>query len=120
MSICGENIKRIRQDKRISQNKLARESGIAQSALSAIESSVKNPSVETVQLIAKALGVTISELFGESPSADSYTAEERHLISDYRSLTAQGREYIRQQIYVATQLYSGNIGVPGVENRKEG
>lgn len=120
MSVCGDNIKRIRQDKKISQNKLARESGIAQSALSAIESSVKNPSVETIQLIAKALGVTISELFGESSSADSYTAEERQMISAYRTLTAQGREYIRQQIYVATQLYSGGAGVPVVENRKEG
>ena len=121
MSICGENIKRIRQFKRISQNKLAKEAGIAQSALSAIESSVKNPSIETVQMIAGALGVSISELLGEAVPADSYTTEERRMIDQYRALNSQGREYIRQQLHIATQLYQGeNTDLPIMENRKEG
>ena len=115
VSLCGENIKRLRQQKGISQNKLARKSGIAQSALSAIESSVKNPSIETVQMIAGALGVTISELLGET--ADGLTSQEWQLIRDYRALTSQGREYIRQQFYVARQIYSGGADLSNVENK---
>lgn len=116
MSVCGDNIRRIRLEKHISQNKLAKESGIAQSALSAIESSVKNPSIETIQLIAKSLNVTISELLGESTGQDSLTAQERQLLIDYRSLTPQGQEYIRQQLYMAKRVYSGESGLSGVEN----
>lgn len=120
MSQVGDNIKALRIRAGLSQNKLARLAGISQPALSAIEKDVKNPSSTTLGMLASALHVTVAELIGETESG-AYSAEERQLIEQYRTLNAQGREYIRQQLGIAMQIYQGkNIGVPVVENRKEG
>ena len=110
MSETGRKVREIRLRRGISQNRLAKSAGISQSALSAIESNVKNPSAVTVELLAGALGCTVSELIGESGPSDAYSAAERQLIVDYRSLSPQGKEYIRQQMAIARQLYSGESG----------
>lgn len=115
----GDHLKELRKARKISQAELAKLSGLSQSAISAIEQGVNEPTSVSVQQLAKALGMKPGELLGEADSG-GFTAEELQLISAYRTLTAQGREYIRQQIYVATKLYSGGAGVPVVENRKEG
>ena len=107
MSNVGPNIKKIRGIKKLSQNRLAKLAGISQPALSAIESGSANPSAGTVELLAGALGCTVSELIGETPSGDAYSAAERQLVREYRTLNPQGREYIRQQMTIALQLYSG-------------
>ena len=118
MSRVGENVKRIREEKKFSQNALAKKAGIAQSALSAIENNVKNPSSVTLELIAGALECSISELIGEGFADDAITPAERRLILVYRTLTAQGREYIRQQFAIASALYTGEpADLPNVENR---
>lgn len=117
MSEVGEKVKKYRKEKNLSQNALAKKAGIAQSALSAIESNVKNPSAVTVELLARALGCTTAELLGEDPGEDAITPAERQLIIAYRSLNSQGREYIRQQLDIATRLYSGKHAIlPSVEN----
>jgi transcriptional regulator with XRE-family HTH domain len=118
MSEVGENVKKYRKEKNLSQNALAKKAGIAQSALSAIESNVKNPSSVTVELLAHALGCTTAELLGEDPGEDAITPAERQLIRVYRSLNAQGREYIRQQLTIASALYSGDSAdLPNVESK---
>ena len=116
MSQVGDNVKALRIRAGLSQNKLARLAGISQPALSAIEKDVKNPSSTTLGMLASALHVTVAELIGETESG-AYSAEERQLIMDYRVLTAQGREYVRQQLYIARQLFSGDAGLSNVENR---
>lgn len=70
MSTVGDNIKRMREAANMSQNGLAKKAGIAQATLSAIERSTKNPSVETVKLLAVALGCTTADLMGESPKTE--------------------------------------------------
>lgn len=55
-----------RKEKGISQNQLAKMSGVPQSVICDIESGkTKFPRVNTLAAIAKALGVTLSELFDE-------------------------------------------------------
>ncbi len=107
MSEVGPNVKAMRLKKNISQNRLAKLAGISQSALSTIESSVKNPSSVTVELLAQALGCTTAELLGEAPDQDAFTPAEQSLVMTYRALTPQGQEYVRQQLAIARQLYSG-------------
>lgn len=66
--ICevGQNLRKLREEKGISQNRLSKISGVSQSAISAIESTTKSPSVETVFLLAAALKVSVMcLLFGE-------------------------------------------------------
>lgn len=118
MSLIGENVKKMRLKLGISQNKLAKSAGISQAALSGIESNVKNPSSVTVELLANALGCTTAELLGEADADESYTAAERDLIAAYRSLNAKGKEYVRQQLAIARQLYAGeSVSSAGLETK---
>lgn len=56
----GEKIKHSRETQGLSQAKLAKLSGIAQSSISYIESDAKKPNIETITLIAKALDAPVS------------------------------------------------------------
>lgn len=59
----SDNLKRIREERGISQTELAERCGISPSQLSKMEIGVqKNPHLETVVAIAAALGVSIEEL----------------------------------------------------------
>lgn len=56
------NIKRIRLEQGISQEKLALKANIDRSYMSELERQLANPSIEALLKIANALGVTPSEL----------------------------------------------------------
>jgi len=59
----GKNIKRIRQEKRISQDRLSKRADLALNTIVNIESGESpNPTIETLQKIANALEVSIEEL----------------------------------------------------------
>ena len=61
--MIGDNIKRLRRKKELSQDNLARRAGIPYTTLTKIESKVvKNPSVLNVAKIAKALNCKIEDL----------------------------------------------------------
>lgn len=61
MSI-GEKIKHARESMGLSQGKLAKLSGLAQSSISYIESGNKRPNIETISTLAKALDLPVSYL----------------------------------------------------------
>ena len=61
--MLGGNIKKFRQKKQLTQDKLARIADIPYTSITKIETGViKKPSVQTVAKIAKALGISIDEL----------------------------------------------------------
>ena len=60
-----KNLKKIRNKKGWSQERLAREAGISYHTLIKIEQDrIKNPKLETLIKLAKALGVSIDKLIG--------------------------------------------------------
>lgn len=60
----SENIRKLRQKKGISQDRLSKEADIALNTVVKIETGESpNPTVETLEKIAKALGVSIADLF---------------------------------------------------------
>jgi transcriptional regulator with XRE-family HTH domain len=62
-----KNLKKLRKKKGWSQEKLARESGISYQTLIKIEQGrIKNPRLDTLIKLAKALGVSIDKLLGSS------------------------------------------------------
>lgn len=65
----GLRIKELRMERGISQNQLAKKAGISQAGLSAIESTTKNPSMQTLQLLANALDVPVAQLTGDMPAS---------------------------------------------------
>jgi DNA-binding XRE family transcriptional regulator len=58
----GNKIREIREDKGLSQTKLADKSGLRQPQISRLEAGIHSPSFKTLEKIAKALDVTIGEL----------------------------------------------------------
>ena len=74
--IVGENIKRIRQEKNMTQDALANacghDSGSARSWVSKIESGVRNTTTEEIGKIAQALGVFPAMLFIDTNSFDDF------------------------------------------------
>lgn len=60
----GDNIKRLREAKGISQRQLAREAGVSQPLLCQIERGTKNPSLPVGLALAAALGVKVERLAG--------------------------------------------------------
>ena len=64
--ILGKNIKKIRQKRKLTQDKLARLADVPYTSLTKIETGViKRPSVQVVVKIARALNITIEELVKE-------------------------------------------------------
>jgi len=63
ISKIGKNIKRIRQKKGISQDRLSKRADLALNTIVNIESGKSpNPTIETLQKIANAFGVSIEDL----------------------------------------------------------
>jgi transcriptional regulator with XRE-family HTH domain len=63
MSTIGKNIKRYRQEKGLSQDKLSKLADLSLNTIVKIElDDSPNPTIETVQRIAKALDVSVDDL----------------------------------------------------------
>jgi transcriptional regulator with XRE-family HTH domain len=63
MSTIGKNIKRFRQDKGLSQDKLSKFADLSLNTVVKIElDESPNPTIETIQRIAKALDVSVDDL----------------------------------------------------------
>ena len=60
--LVGQNLRRIRQRKRLTQEQFAEVSGFSQQYLSGLESGHRNPTIVTVYEIAVALGVSHLDL----------------------------------------------------------
>lgn len=63
MSTIGKNIKRFRQEKGLSQDKLSKLADLSLNTVVKIElDESPNPTIETIQRIAKALDVSVDDL----------------------------------------------------------
>lgn len=69
----SENLKTIRKKQKISQKTLAKNSGVSYSMVSKLESGEqKNPSLDTLEKIATALNVTVSQLTEDASIFDQF------------------------------------------------
>ena len=64
--MLAQNIKKLRKQRKLSQEELAKKAGVTYSTLIKLESGAnKNPTIKTLQQIASALTVTLDELMKE-------------------------------------------------------
>jgi len=61
--LVGKNVRRIRVDQGISQERLAYDAGVDRSYLGGIERGEENPTVDVLERLANRLDVAISDLF---------------------------------------------------------
>lgn len=76
----GERLKFIRQSRGLSQAELAKLSKMTQAGIAQIETNKKDPSIETLRKISKALDVEIASLFA---SNDIYVFDLKRLRRKY-------------------------------------
>lgn len=95
----GKNIKRLREARGISQNGLSKLSSVSQSAISAIESTTKSPSIDTVFLISKALNVSVGEILFDQEDIQKLTALgdelDTELFNLIRQLSPQDQQRVK-------------------------
>ena len=59
----GYKIKEVRESKNISQEELSKKSGVSRTIISALENGKTNTTSKTLTSIAKALGVSVDQIF---------------------------------------------------------
>ena len=102
--IFVQNIKNFCERKGIKPTVACRESGVGTSFINNVERG-QTPSVAKVQMLAKYLGVTVSELLGEKkePTAqdDGLSDGERALMTLFRQLTPDQQEMVIRMVQAA-------------------
>ena len=67
---------------------------------------IKNQTQAVIALMELGLEEILKEVSIDKPvQSNPYSSDEQQLIDDYRSLNAQGQEYIRQTMYMAKQTH---------------
>jgi len=62
LAALGRNVRRRREVRELTQEKLAEKAGLDPTYISGIERGLRNPGIKNVARLAKALGLTTSEL----------------------------------------------------------
>ena len=93
-SQLGQRIKALRKKKEYTLEDLSKIAGLTKGYLSKVENSKKSPPVSTLIKLGQALGVSISEIFGENKKSAQRSItkkDERPIVS--RSASSYGYSY---------------------------
>ena len=91
----GQNLRALRNERKLSQEKLADMLFVTRNAVSNWENGRGRPDLNLLPALSKALGAGLYELFA-LPAPDDFTEEERRLIGCWRDLTPGHRLAVRQ------------------------
>lgn len=92
--------------------------GKSDRTVNAWENGRGQPDADTLLALCDIYGInSISELLGDASDKAVYSLlpDEEQLISFYRSLNQQGKEYLLQTAHLAAQVYKKSSDIPGVE-----
>lgn len=68
--VFGQNVRLIREKEGWTQDRLSEETGLHRTYISGVERGVRNPTIEIVQKIAKALNADVPDLFMSTNAKD--------------------------------------------------
>lgn len=94
----GQNIKRIREEKHLSQKDLADSLGLTPSAINHYESGRRTASLEVLIDIAHELGVSLSDLAEEPVTRKRYDTETDKLARRIGQLSPESKKWIKRQL----------------------
>ena len=97
MSIFSKNLKYLREQKKLSQNKLAELSNVNQTTIARWENEEISPSLDNIYDLSIALDVSIADLTGKDLTNSSQSFDELELLFDKNKdiLTDDDKEMIR-------------------------
>lgn len=74
----GEKVKSLRKQSNMSLRELAQNTGLSKTTLSDLENSTKNPSLDTVEKIATAFGLTSSDLLQKTDNTEDLVSSAKN------------------------------------------
>jgi transcriptional regulator with XRE-family HTH domain len=74
----GRNIAILRKRRGLTQEKLAEKTGLSQNFIARLETGSKNPSIETIEAIANAIGCDIEEIVRKDPDNTNIRTKDLH------------------------------------------
>ena len=93
-----EKIKRLQEERGWSTYKLAYEAGLTQSTLSNMFARGTCPTVDTLEKICDAFGISLAEFFEEDDRKAHVSKEELELLRKYRALTDKENDAVKSMI----------------------
>jgi len=92
LNLVGSRIRELRKGRHLTQTELSEKIGVAQSDLSRMEQGEYKVGLDTLFKLLQVFDLKIAEFFGES---DTTGPEDRELVSEYRELSDEGRQEVR-------------------------
>jgi len=122
----GERIKFLREKKGINLSELAKRAGVAKSTLFKIEENKTNPTINTIWAIAEVLGVSFSELSGESEIKEEGVSvvllEKSEEFESFKMNLKKGAKYIAKPHFAGAieKIYvlNGDVKLGSIDNIK--
>lgn len=118
--------KKARTNANLTQVELSARIHVTQGSISQWENGTTKPDFETLIKLADLYKISLDQLVGRNFPQENdalitcNASDEIDLIKTYRELSAQGQEYIRQQLFMAEQIYKKADTVSSVETEEVG
>ena len=93
-----EKVKKLQEERGWSTYKLAYEAGLTQSTLSNMFARGTCPTVDTLEKICSAFGISLSEFFEEDNRKIHVSIEELEILRKYRALTDKEKDAVKSMI----------------------
>lgn len=109
----GQNIQMLRKEAGLTQKELAEKIVVAPITIQQYERDVREPSFETIEKIATALGVEWIDVFAvdgkrevqkQRKKSDDFTEKESQLLSHFRNLNDNGQTVAVERVQELTQI----------------
>ena len=115
--IFVRNMHRFMEEKGITQADIAGQMNLTASTVSDWYNGKNYPRVDAMQRLAALLDVSMRELTTDTEGEFILSSEEAHVLSVYRSLTAEGRKQFMVQLTMVANMFTSeknnNVPLPG-------
>jgi transcriptional regulator with XRE-family HTH domain len=82
----GKKIRELRESKSMSIYRLTQITGVSGHHIKGIEEGTRQPTIETLQRLAVALGSSLAEIFNDDMECSYLSEKERQLLKNFRTL----------------------------------
>ena len=98
-----EKVKKLQEDRGWSTYKLAYEAGLTQSTLSNMFARGTCPTVDTLEKLCDAFGISLAEFFESDEKKAHVSSDEVELLNKYRALTDKEKDAVKSMIKALLQ-----------------
>lgn len=93
-----EKVKKLQEERGWSTYKLAYEAGLTQSTLSNMFARGTCPTVDTLEKLCEAFGISLAEFFESDEKKTHVSKEELELLNKYRALTDKEKDAVKSMV----------------------